>query len=161
MNCNVSNGIYIVECEGCIDQYGGSTMQKFRTRQNGHRWNIIHKEIHKCEMYRHFNRDPCIGPAVYYSNNDMLSNMNALHYYTWTPVEMIQLVGYSENDKIYNEYKLNMKEREWQAKLGTIHSGLNGTSDWYNTNDTRRMKNIMDRIPQMLATIYRNNNHFH
>ncbi len=40
--------------------------------------------------------------------------------------------------------------------IGCIHNGLNGTGDWNNCNDCRRMKNIADKIHNLRAIEYKN-----
>eukprot|EP01083_Nonionella_stella_P078312 214231_1 len=140
-NCLSSNGIYAIECKNCKDQYIGSTIQTFRSRQNGHRGGIRNAKVNLCEMYRHFNSYPCNGGQ----------NEDNLHNYSFVPIKTIRLKGNAPEDILYNEYCLNRDEREWQARLGTIHSGLNGTADWSNCNELRRHKALCDKIPRLLA----------
>ncbi len=83
---------------------------------------------------------------------------NSLKYYTFTPFKTIALKGNAPEDIDFNEYQLNFGERCLQAMVGSVHGGLNGTSEWNNCNDCRRMKNISDRIPRLFAVIYQNQN---
>ena len=90
--------------------------------------------INLSKLYKHFNTSPC------YEGNDKL------HFYTFTPIKLIKRRGYGVEDDLYNEYILCKEERHAQANLGTIHFGLNGTSDWNNCNEMRRHRNIEDVI---------------
>ncbi len=44
----------------------------------------------------------------------------------------------TEEEIRYLDAQLCHKERYWQAQLGTIWNGINGTVDWYNQGDNRR-----------------------
>eukprot|EP01084_Bolivina_argentea_P016737 31274_1 len=108
--------------------------------------NIRDAAIHKSEVYRDFNSDPCKGDI---SDINPLNIHHALKYYSFTPYSTIKLKGNAPEGILFNEYLLNRDEQNLQAMIGSIHSGLNGTGDWNNCNDCRRMKNIIDRIPNL------------
>ncbi len=161
VNCNTKNGSYIIQCRGidnnnirCNKQYGGSTILTFRSRQNGHKQNIRDAAINKSEVYRHFNNNPCMG-NINDTDCNALNIHHALKYYSFTPFSKITLKGNAPEDILFNEYELNVDEQNLQAKIGSIHSGLNGTGDWNNTHDCRRMKNIADKIPNYIAMQYK------
>ncbi len=139
MNCATKNGIYAVQNSRTGDLYFGSTIQEMSRRQNVHR------------NYKQANMETIMD----YSEDEMELNLHSLHYYSFTPYRLISLKGNASEDILFNEYRLNHEERNAQARFGTVHSGLNGTSDYYNTNDTRRMKNISDKIVQTFAVLYR------
>eukprot|EP01083_Nonionella_stella_P103580 295876_1 len=118
--------VYCIECTHCGSQYVGSTIQEVHNRMNGHRHTITHNDG-GCKVVEHFN-DTC------------LNDEDVHEYFKFYVIDHINdddIDGTDEEVK-YLDSILCYKERYWQAQLGTIWSGINGTVDWYNQFDNRR-----------------------
>eukprot|EP01083_Nonionella_stella_P297454 1010095_1 len=123
-DCKSKWVVYCVQCKKCKQQYVGSTIQKAHERMNGHR-NGICQNKGGCRTAAHFN-DEC--------KDDNNSNFS---YYVIDCIDDVDVDG-TEAEVKYLDTLLCRLERKWQAQLGTIWNGINGTHDWYNTSENRR-----------------------
>jgi hypothetical protein len=114
LDCTTSNIIYLVTCQRCKMQYVGETRQKFASRMNNHRSNIISKA--EILIYQHFN-----GPCT----------MN--HFFA-QPIEKI--IG----DGLKTTQLRKKRETFWIKELRTMFPyGLNDRcvgKDWGKNTDT-------------------------
>ena len=126
-NCNSSGVIYCVECIECGEQYIGSTMVNVKKRMNGHRHDI---KVNNggCGTAKHFN----MKCKKWNDDKDYCENFR---FYV---IDHIDDMGETEEERKWADKQLCIKERKYQARVGTIFNGMNGTVDWYNYGNNRR-----------------------
>ena len=124
--CADTRIVYSLYCSICGDQDSGSTMTPLHVRVSDHRSKIRHNKG-GCGTVQHLN-----GPCRH-----KMQSAPEFNYKVYV-VDHIAFLGKTEKEKKYADELLNEMEREWQARVGTVYSGMNGTVDWNNTSNNRR-----------------------
>ena len=91
---------------------------------NGHRCDIL-KNDGGCGPVKHFNDSKCL-------------TILAMDNFKFYIIDHIKDIGITDEETKWRDAQLCQRERYWQSQIGTIHNGLNGTKDWYNTSNNRR-----------------------
>ena len=129
-DCQSKHTVYCMQCDICGEQYIGSSEQELRTRLNEHRSSIKNNKD-GCGTATHMN-DVC---TVFME--DEPQKLQCVRRGPRAGSRRVCERGRAE-ELAFADAELCRKERYWQAQLGTIFDGMNGTNDWYNCSDNQR-----------------------